>query len=120
MQSEKLPSRLTGRVNFRYCGTNTAEKAGGGAAFGAIIGGLAGGGAGAGIGAASGGALGLGANALTHGKEIDLKPEQLLQFRTSSPLDVRIMLVDVQQLAPQATPPAQLQGRPDATVPRPM
>lgn len=97
-------------------GTNTAEKAGGGAAFGAIVGGIAGGGAGAGIGAASGGALGLGANALTHGKDIDLKPEQLLQFHTSAPLDVRIMLVDGQQIVPQAVPSAPLQSRPESSV----
>ena len=80
----------------------------GGAAFGAIVGGLAGGGAGAGIGAASGGALGLGAHALTHDKEIDLKPEQLLQFRTAAPLDVKVMVVDDQQLIPQAVSPPRL------------
>ena len=97
-------------------GTNTAEKAGGGAAFGAIVGGLAGGGAGAGIEAASGGALGLGANALTHGKDIDLKPEQLLQFHTSAPLDVRIMLVDGQQIVPQAASSAPLQPRPETSI----
>jgi hypothetical protein len=62
-------------------GTNTAEKAGGGAAVGAIIGALAGGGRGAAIGAASGGALGTGVNAVTRGNEIIVRPEQLLQFR---------------------------------------
>ena len=107
--TQELSSKGQGR------GTNTAEKAGGGAAFGAIVGGLAGGGAGA----ASGGALGLGANALTHGKEIDLKPEQLLTFRTNAPLDVKIMLVDGQQLIPQAAPAAPLQARPDSSAGQP-
>lgn len=105
--TQELSNKAQGR------GTNTAEKAGGGAAFGAVVGALAGGGAGAGIGAASGGALGLGANVLTHGKEIDLKPEQLLQFRTAAPLGVKIMLVDGQQIVPQATSPAPLQARPE-------
>lgn len=108
--TQELSNKAQGR------GTNTAERAGGGAAFGAVVGALAGGGAGAGIGAASGGALGLGANVLTHGKEIDLKPEQLLQFHTAAPLDVRIMLVDGHQLIPQGVSPAPLQPRPDASV----
>ena len=97
--TQELSSKAQGR------GTNTAEKAGGGAVFGGVVGALAGGGAGAGIGAASGGAFGLGANILTHGKEIDFKPEQLLQFRTAAPLDVNIMLVDGQQIVPQAASP---------------
>ena len=49
-------------------------------------------------GIASGGALGLGANVLTHDKEVDLKPEQLLQFRTAAALDVTIQLQDGKQL----------------------
>ena len=100
-------------------GGNTAAKAGGGAAFGAVVGALAGGGAGAGIGAASGGALGLGANVLTHGKEIDLKPEQLLQFRTAQPLDVTIQLQDGKQLFgnPGSGPHGvDLQARPESSV----
>lgn len=98
MLTQQLSSKANGR------GANTVEKAGGGAALGAVVGAIAGGGTGAGIGAASGGALGLGANAITRGKEIDLKPEQLLQFRTAAPLDVKIMLVDGQQIIPAATP----------------
>ncbi|RZU35437.1 BON domain-containing protein [Edaphobacter modestus] len=103
--SQGLSSKAAGR------GTNTAAKAGGGAALGAVVGALAGGGAGAGIGAASGGALGLGANLITHGKEIDLKPEQLLQFRTAAPLNVTIMLENGHQVLPTAAPGAQLQTR---------
>lgn len=103
--TQELSNKAQGR------GTNTAEKAGGDAAFGAVVGALAGGGAGAGIGAASGGTLGLGANVLTHGKEIDLKPEQLLQFHTAAPLDVKIMLVDGQQIVPLPTIVNKLQPR---------
>ena len=69
-------------------GANTATKAGGGAALGAIIGALAGGGKGAAIGAASGGALGTGANAVTHGQVIVVRPEQLVQFAIASELTV--------------------------------
>lgn len=76
-----------------------------------MVGALAGGGAGAGIGAASGGALGLGANALTHGKEIDLKPEQLLQFHTAASLNVTIMLVNRQQIVPPTASAATFQAR---------
>lgn len=103
--TQQLSSKAAGR------GANTAAKAAGGAGFGAIVGALAGGGAGAGIGAASGGALGLGANAITRGKEIDLKPEQLLQFRTASPLDVTIEVQNGQQVAARATGPISLQPR---------
>jgi len=95
--TQQLSSKGAGR------GPNTAAKAGGGAAVGAIVGGLAGGGTGASIGAASGGALGLGTNFLTHGKEIDLKSEQLLQFRTAAPLDVTISLVNGHQVLPSAS-----------------
>ena len=106
--TQQLSNKAAGR------GTNTAEKAGGGAAFGAVVGALAGGGAGAGIGAASGGALGLGANAFTRGKEIDLKPEQLLQFRTASPLDVTIMLQNGHQVPAIAATATALHGRTDS------
>ena len=103
-----LSSKAAGR------GTNTAEKAGGGAAFGAIIGALAAGGSGAAIGAASGGALGAGTNAVTRGKEIDLKPEQLLQFRLGSSLDVTVNLRGGQQIQPTVAAPV-LSTRPDET-----
>ncbi len=69
-------------------GTGTATKTAGGAGLGAAIGAIAGGGRGAGIGAASGGVVGLGASALTPGKQIDLKPETLLQFETNAAFDV--------------------------------
>ena len=101
--TQPLSSKAQGR------GANTAAKTGGGAAFGAIVGAVAGGGTGAGIGALSGGLLGGGSNVLTRGKEIDVKPEQLLQFRTAAPLEVTVVLVDGHQIVPAAatTPPLQ-------------
>lgn len=99
--TEYLSSNGKGR------GTNTAAKAGGGAAAGAIIGALAGGGTGAAIGAASGGALGLGANAITSGGQIELKPETLLRFQTAAPLTTTVYQKDgIQIQLPAAQGPA--------------
>lgn len=106
MVTQQLSNKAQGR------GGNTVAKAGGGAAAGAVIGALAGGGAGAGIGAASGGALGLGVNALTRGKEIDLKPEQLLQFQTTSAIPAMILLKDGHQVLMPPAQTAPLQPRP--------
>ncbi|MCU1308978.1 MAG: putative periplasmic or secreted lipoprotein [Candidatus Angelobacter sp.] len=69
-------------------GANTAEKVGGGAAIGAVLGGIFGGGKGAAIGAASGGGLGAGANTITKGKPVELRPESLVVFRTASAITV--------------------------------
>lgn len=69
-------------------GRNTAEKVGGGAALGAIIGAIAGGGKGAAIGAGTGAAVGTGAQVLTHGQQILLKPETLLTFNLAAPVSV--------------------------------
>ncbi len=85
-------------------GKNTAEKTGGGAALGAVIGALAGGGAGAAIGAVSGGALGAGSNAVTKGKEIDIQPEQLLQFHTAAEVQIPVAMRNGRQVN---LPPAQ-------------
>ena len=82
--TQELSSKAAGR------GANAAAKTGGGAVLGGVIGALAGGGRGAAIGAASGGALGAGTNTITRGQEIDVKPEQLLQFKTTEPLNVTI------------------------------
>jgi len=67
---------------------NTAEKVGAGAAIGAIIGGIAGGGKGAGIGAAAGGGLGGGVQAATHGQQIKLASESVLNFTLQGPVTV--------------------------------
>ena len=103
--TQTLSSAANGRE------ANTAAKTGGGAALGAVVGAVAGGGKGAGIGAASGGVLGLGANALTHGQEIDLKPEQLIQFKTGEPLDVTITTQAGRQIAAQGAAGAGLATR---------
>jgi hypothetical protein len=70
-------------------GKNTATKVGGGAALGAIIGGLAGGGKGAGIGALVGAGAGGTAQAVTHGKQVQLEPEAQITFRLAQPVTVR-------------------------------
>lgn len=69
-------------------GKNTAAKVGGGAAAGAIIGGIIGGGKGAAIGAGAGAAAGTGAQAITKGEQIVLKPETLLSFSLKTPVNV--------------------------------
>jgi len=95
-------------------GKNTAEKAGGGAAFGAIIGALAGGGTGAAIGALSGGALGAGTN-IRRGHEIDLKPEQLLTFTTNSSASVPVYLDHGSQIIPNPASTPELSNRPNVS-----
>ncbi len=109
LNTQPLSNKASGR------GTNTAEKTAGGAGIGAVIGALAGGGSGAAIGAASGGALGAGTNAITRGKEIDLKPEQLLQFRTSAPLEITVKLRNGVQILPRAAGGPALEMRPPET-----
>ena len=71
-------------------GKNTALKTGLGAAAGALIGGLAGGGKGAGIGAAAGGGAGFGWNAFTHGDQVKIPAETVLNFKLESPLTVPV------------------------------
>ena len=101
-------------------GPNTAEKAGGSAAVGALIGALAGGGRGAAIGAASGGALGTGANAVTRGNEIIVRPEQLLQFRMNQAALVPISLKDGHQVPPVPAQSTSLEKRQaDSETPKP-
>src|SRR5437879_555230 len=78
-------------------GKNTAEKVGAGAGIGAIIGAIAGGGKGAAIGAAAGGGLGGGVQAATHGQQIKLPTETVLNFTLQGPLTV---------VATSQTPPA--------------
>jgi len=69
-------------------GKNTAEKVGAGAGIGAIIGALAGGGKGAAIGAAAGGGVGGGVQAATHGQQIKLASETVLNFTLQAPVTV--------------------------------
>jgi hypothetical protein len=67
-------------------GKSTAIRTGIGAAAGALIGGLAGGGKGAGIGAAVGGGGAAGYQLLTHGEQIKVPSETVLNFNLQAPL----------------------------------
>jgi hypothetical protein len=69
-------------------GKNTAEKAGGGALLGTLIGAIAGGGKGAAIGAIAGAGAGTGINAATHGQQVQIPSETLVNFTLQSPLSV--------------------------------
>jgi len=67
-------------------GKQTAIRTGIGAAAGALIGGLAGGGRGAGIGAAAGGGAGVGVQLLTHGQQVKIPSETVINFSLAAPL----------------------------------
>jgi len=69
-------------------GKQTAIRTGIGAAAGALIGGLAGGGKGAAIGSAAGGGAGIGYSAMTHGQQIKIPSEAVLNFRLEAPLRI--------------------------------
>jgi hypothetical protein len=64
----------------------TGEYVGGGALAGAVIGAIAGGGKGAAIGAVLGGAGGAGAQVLTHGHQINVPAETVLNFKLEQPI----------------------------------
>ncbi|MDE3135340.1 MAG: hypothetical protein KGL59_02095 [Acidobacteriota bacterium] len=61
-----------------------------GAAIGAVIGGVAGGGGGAAKGAGIGGAVGAGATLITHGQQIKIPSETLLNFQLAQPFMVTV------------------------------
>jgi hypothetical protein len=67
---------------------SNTTKIGGGAALGAIIGAIAGGGKGAAVGTVAGAAAGTGAAAATGKKEVEVVPETVLSFVTSTATDV--------------------------------
>ena len=69
-------------------GKDTATKAGGGAVLGSLIGALAGGGKGAAIGAIAGAGAGTGVNAATHGQQVQIASETLINFKLQSPVTV--------------------------------
>jgi len=70
-------------------GKRTAEVIGGGAGAGALIGGLTGGGKGALIGAALGAGAGTGVQAMTHGQQVRIPSETVLQFHLNAPISVQ-------------------------------
>ena len=71
-------------------GRNTAEKVGGGAALGAVIGAIAGGGKGAAIGAGVGAGAGGAVQVLTHGQQVHVPSETLLEFTLQQPVTVNV------------------------------
>jgi ribosomal protein L12E/L44/L45/RPP1/RPP2 len=71
-------------------GKQTAKRAGIAAGAGALIGGLAGGGKGAGIGVLVGGGGAMAVQALTHGEEIHVPSETLLDFTLARPVTITL------------------------------
>lgn len=69
-------------------GENSAEKIGGGAGLGALIGAIAGHGKGAAIGAGVGAAAGTTAQVLTHGQEVRVPSETVLNFTLEQPVTI--------------------------------
>jgi hypothetical protein len=69
---------------------NTATKVGGGAALGAIIGAVAGGGKGAAIGAGVGAGAGTAVQVATHGDQIHVPSETLLEFALDQPVTLPV------------------------------
>ncbi|MGH9563206.1 MAG: hypothetical protein ACRD3S_17265, partial [Terracidiphilus sp.] len=71
-------------------GKQSAERIGGGAVLGAVIGAIAGGGKGAAVGAAVGGGAGTAAQVLTHGPQVRVPSETLLEFKVQQPVSVQV------------------------------
>ncbi len=76
----------SGRPGGIGANKRTGEYVGGGALAGAVIGAIAGGGKGAAIGAVLGGAGGAGAQVLTHGHQINVPAETVLNFKLDQPV----------------------------------
>lgn len=73
-------------VRGKSRGKNTAKKVGIGAAVGGVIGAIAGGGKGAAIGAGVGAGAGTAAQVLTHGQQINVPSETVLDFTIEQPV----------------------------------
>src|SRR5579885_2201035 len=71
-------------------GKQTATRAGVGAGIGALIGAIAGGGKGAAIGAAVGGGAGTATQIITHGQQVNIPSETVLDFTTAQPFTVTV------------------------------
>ena len=67
-------------VSGKSRGANTAKKVGGGAAAGAVIGAIVGGGKGAAVGAGVGAGAGTAVQVMTHGEQVHVPSETLLEF----------------------------------------
>lgn len=68
----------------------TAERGIGGAVAGAVLGGIFGGGSGAAKGAAAGAAVGTGVQLITHGQQIKIPSETLLEFKLDQPFMITL------------------------------
>lgn len=73
-------------VHGKSRGKNTAKKVGIGAAIGGVIGAIAGGGKGAAIGAGVGAGAGTAAQVLTHGQQVNVPSETVLDFTIEQPV----------------------------------
>lgn len=73
-------------VHGKSRGKNTAKKVGIGAAVGGVIGAIAGGGKGAAIGAGVGAGAGTAAQVLTHGQQVNVPSETVLDFTIEQPV----------------------------------
>ena len=71
-------------------GKQTAERAGIGAGLGAIIGAIAGGGKGAAIGAGVGAGAGTAVQVITHGQQVHVPSETVLNFTLEQPVQLPI------------------------------
>lgn len=71
-------------------GKQTAERTGIGAGLGAVIGAIAGGGKGAAIGAGIGGGAGAASQVITHGQDVHIPSETLLDFTLAQPMTVQL------------------------------
>ena len=69
-------------------GTQSAQRIGGAAVIGTIIGAIAGGGKGAAIGAVAGAGAGTAAQVMTHGPQVRVPSETLLEFRLQQDISV--------------------------------
>ncbi len=69
---------------------STAKKVGGGAVLGALIGGIAGGGKGAAIGAGVGAGAGTAVQVMTHGQQVNIPSETVLNFTIEQPAVVPV------------------------------
>jgi hypothetical protein len=77
-------------VSGKSRGSNTAKKVGGGAAVGALIGAIAGGGKGAAIGAGVGAGAGTAVQVLTHGEQVSVPSETVLNFKLQQPVTLPV------------------------------
>jgi hypothetical protein len=75
-------------VSGKSRGKNSAEKIGGGAILGSLIGAIAGGGKGAAIGAGVGAAGGTVVQVVTHGEEVHVPSETVLNFTLEQPATI--------------------------------